>query len=212
MFDDQSRMTRLQLPATFRPRYPWFVWPVLGMMGLLALLPLWGAFWGLTHGWLSTDPDFLNGFIMMLVVGFALMAFPLLTLWSVFRDLPRLHVDHGMVQLTTIFGRVKTLQLSDYAEVSLGEAVLAKGYQPRLEAVPMTPGGALALLPLKPFVRNRSEAEALVALIRHAAGERPKPVAMQEASLHRQNRREWVTLAAISIGAFGLLVFLKMTE
>ena len=149
---------------------------------------------------------------MMLVVGFALMTFPLLMLWSVFRDLPRLHVDHGMVQLTTIFGRVKTLQLSDYAEVSLGEAVLAKGYQPRIEAVPMTAGGKLELLPMRPFVRTRSEAEALVALIRHAAGERPKPLPVQEARLHRQNRREWVTLAAIGIGAFVLLVLLKMTE
>lgn len=212
MFDDHSRVTPRHLPATLRPRYPWFVWLAMGMIGLLALIPLWVAFWGLARGWLSTDPDFLNNFMMMLAVGLVLLSFPLLMLWSVVRGMPRLHVDHGLVQLTTIFGQVKMLQLSDYAEVSLGEAVLAKGYQPRLEAVPMTPGGALALLPLRPFVRSRSEAEALVALIRHAAGERPKPLAMQEARLHRQNRREWVTLAAISIGALVLLVFLRMTE
>ena len=212
MFDDQSRMTRLHLPATFRPRYPWFVWPVLGMISLLALLPLWAAFHGLTRGWLSTDPDFLDGFVMMLALGLALLTLPLFFLWSVLGGLPRLHVEPGIVRLTSILGRAKVLRLSDFAEVSLGEAVLAKGYQPRLEAVPMTAGDKLELLPLRPFVRTRSEAEALVALIRHAAGERPKPLPMQEALLQRQNRREWVALAAIGICAFGLLVLLKMTE
>lgn len=212
MFDDQSHETRLHLPATFRPRYPWFVWPVLGMMALLALVPLWAAFWGLTRGWLSSDPDFLDGFVMMLAVGLVLLILPPLILWSVLRDLPRLQVDHGTVRLTSIFGRVKMLKLSDYAEVSLGEAVLAKGYQPRLEAVPMTPGGALALLPLRPFVRTRTEAEALVALIRHAAGERPKPLPLQEARLYRETRKEWVTLAAICICALALLVILRMSE
>ena len=196
MFDDHSRVTRLHLPATFRPRYPWFVWFAMGMMSLLGLLPLWGAFWGLTRGWLSTDPDFLNGFIMMLVVGFALMAFPLLMLWSVFRDLPRLHVDHGMVQLTTIFGRVKTLQLSDYAEVSLGETVLANGYQPRLEAVPMTPGAKLPWMAAKEnevrqFLLDRAREGYAFPLVRTRRSHHPRRDAVHLPSqrVHHDHRR-----------------------
>ena len=65
----------------------------------------------------------------------------------------------------------------------------------------MTPGAKLQMLALRPFVRNRSEAEALVALVRHAGGERPKPLPAQEARLHRETRKEWMALAAIIIAA-----------
>lgn len=212
MFDDRSRVTRLHLPATFRPRYPWFVWFAMGMMSLLALLSLWAASWGLVRGSLPSDPGVRDGVVTSMVVGLFLLSFPLLLLWSAVRGLPRLHVDHGIVQLTSILGKVQVLRLSDYAEVSLGETVLARGYQPRLEAVPMTPGAKLQMLDLGPFVKTRPEAEALVALIRHAAGDRPKPLPVQEARLHRQNRREWVALAAIVICAFALLVLLRMSE
>lgn len=212
MFDDRSRVTRLHLPATFRPRYPWFVWFAMGMMSLLALLSLWAASWGLVRGSLPSDPGVRDGVVTSMVVGLFLLSFPLLLLWSAVRGLPRLHVDHGIVQLTSILGKVQVLRLSDYAEVSLGETVLARGYQPRLEAVPMTPGAKLQMLDLGPFVKTRPEAEALVALIRHAAGERPKPLPTQEARLHHQNRREWVALAAIVICAFALLVLLRMSE
>lgn len=211
MFDDHSRVTRLHLPATFRPRYPWFVWFAMGMMSLLALLSLWAASWGLVRGALPSDPGVRGGVVTSLVVGLFLLSFPLLLLWSAVRGLPRLHVDHGIVQLTSILGKVKVLRLSDYAEVSLGETVLARGYQPRLEAVPMTPGAKLQMLALRPFVRNRSEAEALVALVRHAGGERPKPLPAQEARLHRETRKEWMALAAFIIGAFVLLVILRMS-
>ncbi|MDX5400854.1 MAG: hypothetical protein LPK02_00540 [Rhodobacterales bacterium] len=210
MFDDRSINARLRLPATFRPHYPWYVWPVMGFLALLGLIPLWAAFGGLSRGWLVTDPDFVSGFVAMVVMGLFLLAFPVLFLWSVFRGWPMLHVDEGIVHLTSILGRTQRLHLSDYAEVSLGEAVLARGYQPRLEAIPMNPDQKLRMLALRPFVHNRHEAEELVALIRHAAGERPKPTATQAAIVKKHTRREWKTLGAITIGAFVLYVMLQV--
>lgn len=179
-------------------------------MALVGLVPLWGAMWGMTRGWLATDPEFAFGFSMMIVFGLGLLGFPLLFLWSVLRGLPLLHVDEGVVHQTSIFGRVQILRLTDYAEVSLGEAVLAKGYQPRLEAVPLKAGDKPRMLQLRPFVHNRAEAEALVALIRHAAGDRPKLSPAQAALLQSQTAKEWKILWAISIGAFILLILLNL--
>lgn len=209
MFDDRSILVKQQLPATFRPRYPWFVWPAMGFLTLLGLIPLWASFGGLSRGWLATDPDYARDFVVMVVMALFVLAFPLLFLWSVLRGLPMLHVDEGIVHLTSILGRTQKLHLSDYAEVSLGEAVLAKGYHPRLDAIPINPDQKHRMLALRPFVRNRREAEALVALIRHAAGERPEPTPAQAAVVKTHTRKEWKTLAAIGIGAFILLVLLE---
>jgi hypothetical protein len=181
----------------------------MGLLLLIALIPLWASFWGLTRGWLASDPDFARGLWVMMTLGLFLLAFPLLFLWSVFRDYPQLHVDQGMVHLTTIFGQTQTLRLSDYAEVSLGEAVMGKGYQPQLQATPMASGQKLRTLALRPFVRNRQEAEALVALIRHAAGDRPKPTPIQLAQIKNHTRNEWKLLATICIGALILLILLR---
>lgn len=199
-----------QLPATFRARYPWFIWPVMGVMALFALVLLWAALFGISRGWLTTNPKFAAGFVVMVLFGLGYMAFPLLFLWSAVRGLPLLQIDEGVVRHTSVFGRVQVFRLSDYAEASLGEAVLAKGYQPRVEFLPAVPDTEMRTLHLRPFVQTPAGAEALVALIREAAGDRPKPTRAQEAVRRGLIRKEWMILGAISIGAFILLILLDL--
>jgi hypothetical protein len=211
MVNTRSTPPAAQWPVIMRPRYPWFVWPSMAMMTVLGLIPLWAASHSLTLG-----PDglgeMLETHLLMIAMGLFLLAFPALLLVSTLQGRPTLEIDEGTVYHRSITGRVQVIRLSDHAEVSLGEAVLAKGYQPRLEAVPMRPGDPLRTLPLRPFVHTRPEAEALVALIRQAAGPRPKPTPAQAAVQHRQTRREWRLLWAIILGAAVLLVLLKWYE
>ena len=208
MVDNHHTTSAPQLPVTFRPHYPWFVWPSMAMMTVLGLIPLWAA----SHT-LSASPDGLAAVIethlLMIAMGLFLLAFPALLIVSTLKGLPTLEIDQGTVYHRSITGRVQVIRLSDYAEVSLGEAVLAKGYQPRLEAVPMQPGDPLRTLPLRPFVHTRADAEALVSLIRHAAGDRPKPSPTQAALRQNHTRREWRTLWFIIGGATILLILLK---
>lgn len=205
MFDNPPISTR-QLPCTFRARYPWFVWISMVMMTVLALIPLWVAVISLESGMSDT---FMETHMLTIAMGLFLLAFPLLFILSLVRGLPLLLVDHGRVQLTSIFGRVQVLHLFDYAEVSLGEAVVAKGYQPRLEAMPNIPGQKMRTLPLRPFVHSRAEAEALVTLIRAAAGERPALSPAQSAQQKQVHRKEWKTLATVIGGSIALLILLN---
>lgn len=209
MFDNHSTMSAQQLPVTLRARYPWFVWPSMAMMAVIGIIPLWAATYLPTASGSGGPAVIEPAYLLTIAMGLFLLAFPVLLIVSVFKGFPLLHVDEGVVHHISIFGRKQVIRLSDYAEVSLGEAVLAKGYQPRLEAAPMRPGEKLRMLPLRPFVHTRTEAEALVALIRHAAGERPKPSATQAAQLQSHGRREWLTLGAVIAGAVILLILLR---
>lgn len=203
MSDKPNDVSEIPLPATFRARYPWFVWPIMGMMAVIGFIPLWVAGSALSAGG-SGGPT-----AILPAMGLFLLAFPIFFIVTLFKGLPILYVDNGIVHLTSILGGVQVLRLSDYDEVSLGEAALAKGYQPQLEAAPMIPGEKLRMLPLRPFVNTRAEAEALVTLIRHAAGERPKPSATQAARLQGHSRREWLAYAVIIAGAVVLLILLR---
>lgn len=195
-----------QLPATFKARHSWRVWLSMAFITVIALIPFWVALMSLG----SDMPDtFIETHMLTIVMGLCLLAFPLLFVLSRLRGLPLLVVDHGRVQLTSIFGRVQVLHLSDYTAVSLGAALTAKGYHPRLEAVPHTPGQKMQTLPLRPFVNTRAEAEALIALIRHAAGERPALSPVQSAQPKRVHRREWKSLATIIGGSLALLILLN---
>ena len=205
MFDDRSSISTPQLPATFRARHPWFVWISIVLITVIALIPLWVAVISLDA---RISDTFLETHLLTIAMGLCLLAFPLLFILSLLRGLPLLLVDHGRVQLTSIFGRVQVLHLSDYAAVSLGEAVVAKGYHPRLEAVPHTPGQKMQTLPLRPFVTSRAEAEALIALIRHAAGERPTLSPVQSTVQQQVHRKEWTSLATIIGGSIALLILL----
>ena len=209
MFIDDPPISAGQLPATFQARFSWFVWVSMALALLLGLFLLRAAAWGLSAGWAATDSGFFIDFIALVCVGFAMLAMPLIWLWSVYRGLPRLHVDHGVVRLTTLYGRARVLHLSDYAEVSLHEAGVGRGYQPRLEAVPNTPGQKIEVLALGQFAHNRAEAEALVALVRQAAGNRPALSPAQSAQQKQLHRKEWKSLAIIVGGSVALLILLS---
>lgn len=209
MFKDHPAISTRHLPATFRARYPWFVWLSIAMMTVLGLIPLWAASHTLTADISGGQAPWQTGMLLSVAMGLFLLAFPVLFLLSLLRGLPLLHVEEGRVRLIPIFGRVQVLHLSDYAEVSLGEAVVAKGYQPRLEAMPNTAGGKMQTLALRPFVNTRAEAEALVTLIRHAAGNRPALSPVQSAQQKQVYRKEWKTLATIIGGSAALLILLN---
>ena len=206
MSDDHSPISTPQLPAIFRARHPWFVWLSMAFITVIALIPFWVAVMSLGSDMPHT---FIETHLLTIAMGLCLLAFPLLFILSLLRGLPLLLVDHGRVQLTSIFGRVQVLHLSDYAAVSLGEAVVAKGYHPRLEAVPHAPGQKMQTLPLRPFVNTRAEAEALIALIHHAAGERPALSPAQSAQQQQVHRKEWTSLATIIGGSIALLILLN---
>lgn len=209
MFKDHPAISAGQLPATFRARYPWIVWVSMVLMTVLGLIPLWAASHSLAADIKAGQPPLQTHMLLPVAMGLFLMAFPLLFIVSLVRGLPVLHVEAGVVRLTSIFGRVQVLHLSDYAEVSLGEAIVAKGYQPRLEAMPNTAGGKMQTLALRPFVNTRAEAEALVDLIRHAAGNRPALSPVQSAQQKQVYRKEWKTLATIIGGSIALLILLN---
>jgi len=209
MFDNHSTMSAQQLPVTFRARYPWFVWPSMAMMAVIGIIPLWAATYLPTASGSGGPAVIEPSYLLTIAMGLFLLAFPLLLIVSLFKGLPLLHVDEGVVHHISIFGRKQVLHLSDYAEVSLGEAVLGKGYQPRLEAMPNIPGQKMRTLPLRPFVHSRAEAEALVTLIRAAAGERPALSPAQSAQQKQVHRKEWKSLAIIIGGSLALLILLN---
>lgn len=119
----------------------------------------------------------------------------------------RLCPDRGIVRLTPLLGRVRVLHLSDNAEVSLDQRAVARGYHPRVEAMPTAPGQKIQHLPLRHFARNRAEAETLITLIRHAAGHHPKLSAAEDMKLQQYMRKGW-TLSDIVICVLAMLLIM----
>ncbi|MGR3504799.1 MAG: hypothetical protein ACU0B7_02895 [Paracoccaceae bacterium] len=200
------------LPASFGPHYGAIVWIGMVLMAALGCIPLWVGWYQLTRGMVDLSEESLDSFILMTGMGLFLLAFPALFVWSLIRGLPRLDIGEGWLRHVSILGRVSVLDLDHYAEAVLGESVLAKGYQPRLELYPALPGDKTQIIPLRPHVTGRSEAEAIIALVHCAAGPRPSLSTEQMQQSIRTTRRDYKIMAGIVIISILMLIALNLIE
>jgi hypothetical protein len=211
MWDSSGHGPDRATSVTFRPRPGWVVTFCMAILALIGLLPLWSAWYIATQSTLglSGNSDLV---IPQVIVGLFLLAFPTLFIWSLRKGWPRLELGQGWLRRTTLFGRVTVLNLSDYAEAVLGEDVLGKGYQPRLEFWPVSPGEPTILIPLRPYVRHRQDAEALLAQVHDAAGQRPAPSGAQTLERTQKTRRDYLILAGIIALCLILLAALNLNK
>ena len=190
------------LPLTLTPRWGPNVgvgMVILGGMGL-------GLLGGGGAALADRAPGQTGDALGMLALGFFLIGFPIYWLWTYLRGWPCLRVAAGRVDYTNPFGKRETLVLADHARVAIVNAP-GRGYRPRLEAAPMAPGLPLRMISLRPFLRNRQEAAALLALIHRAAGDRPAPDIAQHNVIQMQNLKEQlagVGVIIVVVGAAGL--------
>ncbi len=200
------------LPASFGPRYGAIVWVGVVMMAGLGCIPIWVAWHQLTRGMVDLSEGTSSGILLATGMGLFLLVFPALFVWSLLKGLPRLDIGEGWLRYVSMFGRVTVLELDHYARAVLGENALSKGYDPRVELYPTSPGDKTRMIPLRPHVATRAEAEAMIALIHSAAGPRPALSTEQTQEAVRNKRREYMILAGIVIVAAVLLILLRRAE
>jgi hypothetical protein len=200
------------LPASFGPRYGAIVWVGMVMMAALGCIPLWVAWHQLTRGMVDLSEGTSAGFILVTGMGLFLLVFPALFIWSLLKGLPRLDIGKGWLRYVSMFGRVTVLELDHYAKAVLGENALARGYDPRVELYPTSPGDKTRMIPLRPHLATRAEAEAMIALIHCAAGPRPNLSTEQTQEAVRNKRRDYMILAGIVIVSAVLLILLRSAQ
>ncbi|PYF13008.1 hypothetical protein C8J30_101393 [Rhodobacter viridis] len=119
--------------------------------------------------------------------------------------LPRLEIDEGRIIRRDLFGRPTTIELGDYAQVFLDGPNFA--YRD-LVFLPMQPGQKRRGVNLMSFVTEPGDDEAILGLIRRAAGDRPAPTAEQMKLLAGRRRIEPFVPILSTIFVFGLIAAL----
>lgn len=209
MLDTDNAAHSRMLPTTFHPRYPVIVYLGMVMLTGLGALPIWAEWMRYTRSLdrLGAEAEMM---ITPILAGLFLLVFPALLLWSVLTGRPRLDLGQGWLRHTSLYGRVTVIDLETHAKAVLDEEVLARGYQPRLDFWPADPDNAKVAaprrIPLRPFVRNRQEAEAILALVHAAGGSRPDLSPKQAQTAITKTRRDIQIALGIVAVCFLLLI------
>lgn len=181
-----ERLAASPLPVTLTPCWGLRVGIGMGIVGAMGLgLLMGGGGAALLHGVRDLTADDMG----MLALGCFLVSFPIYWIWTVLSGWPCLRIETGQLTYTNARGQRETLVLAEHARVAIVKTA-GRGYQPRLEAVPMAPGRRLRMISLRPFLRNPQETAALLEVIHRAAGDRPEPDIAQRNVIQMQHLKE----------------------